>query len=273
MVSQGVDDLTVVAVDLPGNTFTLRMNVGPSSLTGTTRNFRSRLILGTRNPVIGGTALTEYMTISGGLKGTSTSQGTFGEISLHNEDNTVAGDAITGKTDRSMMYMCYIAPGGVTTVPKEPVIGFHNTSPAACVHIQNRKANMTPFRVDNDTSSNLFSISNNGLITLSSPSSTTDYSLPTANCLGYMKEVKNQTSVSMTAGVNTKVAEIIVPVGCQMLDDFWCGFCLSDWDVFLATRRYFNIEHFFRRSYLYDTIHFQQKRMYDQWSYALLLWC
>ena len=84
--------------------------------------------------VLGGNALHEYM---------------------HNEDNVVAGDALAGKMHRSMIHMCYIAPGGVTTIPKERVIGCHTTSPTAYVPIKNRKSAMATFRVDNDTSANL----------------------------------------------------------------------------------------------------------------------
>ena len=87
---------TVEATGSIGNTLTVRTDVGRSSLIGTTSNFRSRLLLGTRNPVIGGTALMKYMTISSGLTGASSAQDMFTEISLHNKDNLAAGDALTG---------------------------------------------------------------------------------------------------------------------------------------------------------------------------------
>ena len=64
-----------------------------------------------------------------------------------------------------VLYMTY-AYSGTASTPNEPVVGIHTTPPAACLHIANRAAAMTPFRIDNAVGTQILSLDNSGNLTI-----------------------------------------------------------------------------------------------------------
>ena len=64
------------------------------------------------------------------------------------------------------MYLTY-GDSGTANTPREAILGIHMTSPTACVHIQNRKSAMTPFRIDNAAGTQICSLDNSGNLSLS----------------------------------------------------------------------------------------------------------
>ena len=132
------------------------------------------------------------------------------------------------------------ASNGSGTGPKEAVLGIHTTNPTACVHIQNRADTMVPFRIDNQSGTQILSLDSSGNLTLagtltssggggSSSTFTTNLTMPTTYTaspnaasptqyqLGYCREVKNSTAVSMSSNTVTTMAQIDITTGVWMI--------------------------------------------------------
>ena len=86
-----------------------------------------------------------------------------------------------------VLHWTYASNGA--TGPKEAVLGIHNTNPTACVHIQNRADTMVPFRIDNQSGTQILGLDSSGNLTLagtltssgggSSSTFTTNLTMPT----------------------------------------------------------------------------------------------
>ena len=149
----------------------LLMSTVPTGYTvANMRYFRSRLQLGVHfnfyNPTYYPTSTpTQFITLQGGLKGNTTGETTYGELCIQDVGNNTVSDT-TKSGEQVVLHLTY-ASSGVALTPKEAVLGIHTTNPQACVHIQNRGASMTPFRVDNASGTSIMSIDNSGNLTVS----------------------------------------------------------------------------------------------------------
>ena len=64
---------------------------------------------------------------------------------------------------KTVLHLMY-ASSGVVSTPKEAVLGIQTMNHMACVHIQNRGASMTPFRIDNVAGTSILSVDNSGKV-------------------------------------------------------------------------------------------------------------
>ena len=86
----------------------------------------------------------------------------YGELCIQDQGNfSISDSSKTG--EQTVLHLTY-ASSGVVSTPKEAVLGIHTTNPTACVHIQNRGASMTPFRIDNVAGTSILSVDNSGKV-------------------------------------------------------------------------------------------------------------
>ena len=222
----------------------LIMSTAPSgyTLVDIMRYFRSRLQIGVHynfwSPAVYPTLTpTNFITLQGGMKGNTSGSQAYGELCIEDKNNVYMSNV--SKIGEMVVLHWTYASNGSGTGPKEAVLGIHTTTPTACVHIQNRADTMVPFRIDNTSGTQILSLDNSGNLTLagtltssgggSSSMFTTNLTMPTTYTaspnaasptqyqLGYCKEVKNSTTISMAANTVTTMAQIDITTGVWMI--------------------------------------------------------